>query len=117
MGSLPDLKSSRPVTTTLANPLAEMDIPLTLEEGFHTLCFRRVVSLEELLMAVPYAGRTLPMLSLNVNPQSGEVQVMPQKWFIPNKFDPSYQWITRIVRDPENGKIIRGRYPGSAFLN
>ena len=38
--------------------------------------------------------------------RSGRVKVMPQKWFNDGRFDFGYQWITRVQRDPETGRII-----------
>ena len=101
-----DFRNSQLSHYTLANPVAEVVIPITLNEGLHTIWFpEEFSSLEEILMAVPYSGENAAYAVFEVNPSMGEVKVMPQEWFVRTKFDPAYQWISRIVRDPESGKL------------
>ena len=38
--------------------------------------------------------------------RSGELHVLPQKWFTADQFDTGYQWITRVTRDPILKRII-----------
>jgi len=38
--------------------------------------------------------------------KSGQVTVMPQRWFNEGKYDFGYQWITRVQRDPGTGRIV-----------
>ncbi len=38
--------------------------------------------------------------------KAGQVSVLPQRWFNEGKYDFSYQWITRVQREPETGQIV-----------
>jgi hypothetical protein len=37
---------------------------------------------------------------------SGQVTVMPQRWFNEGDYDFGYQWIARVQRDPQTGRIF-----------
>lgn len=105
-GLPPDFKSSQASHYTLANPVAEVAIPSTLNAGLHTTLFpEEFSSLQELLIVAPYTGGKAAYAIFDLNPSLGEVRVMPQEWFTAAKFDPGYQWITRVVRNPETGKL------------
>jgi hypothetical protein len=41
-----------------------------------------------------------------LDPHAGLVEVLPQRWFTPRKFELGYQWVTRVTRDPESHHII-----------
>jgi hypothetical protein len=38
--------------------------------------------------------------------KGGHVHVLPQKWFNEGGYDYGYQWITRVDRDPQSGRIV-----------
>ncbi|HOE26576.1 MAG: hypothetical protein IT574_01145 [Candidatus Aureabacteria bacterium] len=38
--------------------------------------------------------------------RGGRVEVIPQDWFNDGKYDFGYQWITRVARDPDTGRIL-----------
>jgi len=40
------------------------------------------------------------------HPATGKIQVLPQEWLTEAEYDTGYQWITRVVRDPQTGHII-----------
>jgi len=93
-------------------PLAEMEISSRLTAGTHAVDvpaeFR---GLEELLLSGPYPAANNDEAACAVivlRPQAGEVTVLPQTWYTANKCDVGYQWITRVTRDPANGRIIGG---------
>lgn len=41
-----------------------------------------------------------------LNPLTGELRVLPQKWFTANFYDLGYAWITQVRRDPKSHRII-----------
>jgi hypothetical protein len=43
---------------------------------------------------------------LIARPRSGTVDFYPQDWFNLGEFDYGYQWITRVARDSESGRVI-----------
>jgi hypothetical protein len=40
-----------------------------------------------------------------LNPGSGTLRLYPQDWFNDGRVDLGYQWVTRVARDPETGRI------------
>jgi hypothetical protein len=93
-------------------PLAEMEISSRLTAGKHPVEvppeFRGIDKLL-LVGAYPAASNDDAACAILVlHPRSGEVTVLPQTWFTANKFNIGYQWITRVTRDPQTGRIIGG---------
>jgi hypothetical protein len=43
---------------------------------------------------------------VSARPRLGEVEFFPQHWFNAEKFDLGYQWVTRVARHPNSGRII-----------
>jgi hypothetical protein len=41
-----------------------------------------------------------------LRPRDHMLEIYPQDWFNHGKYDFGYQWITRVVRDPANGRIV-----------
>ena len=103
-------KKSQDRAYSITAPLAEMEISSRLTAGTHAVDvpaeFRGI---DELLLIGPYpaAGKDDPACAvLLLHPTTGEVTVLPQTWFTANKFDVGYQWITRVTRDPQTGRLI-----------
>jgi len=93
-------------------PLAEMEISSRLTAGTHRIEippeFR---DLEELLLVGPCPAASnddAACAVLVLHPKAGEITVLPQTWYTANKCDIGYQWITRVTRDPQTGRIIGG---------
>jgi hypothetical protein len=91
-------------------PLVDFEIPTTLSAGTHPFEFpEQFRSLEELLVitSTPSTEPERPSAAIFVlYPHAGLIEVLPQQWFTPMKFDIGYQWITRLARDPESHRII-----------
>jgi hypothetical protein len=55
----------------------------------------------------PAATEADPVMALYVfYLHAGLVEVLPQKWFVAEKADVGYQWITRAARDRESHRIF-----------
>ena len=102
-----EFKNSKSPYYTLANPKAEAIVPATLQAGSHNVLFpEEFASLEELLLLGPYVDPAVAVYAIfELQPKTGDVKVLPQKWFTTTKFDISYQWITRVARDPQSGTL------------
>jgi hypothetical protein len=93
-------------------PLAEMEISSRLTAGTHRVeVHAEFRGIDELLLVGSYPAPSKDDAAcavLLLHPNAGQVTVLPQTWFTANKFDIGYQWITRVTRDPQNGRIIGG---------
>ena len=93
-------------------PLAEMEISSRLTAGTHAVDVpREFRGIDELLLIGSYPASSKDAAAcaiLVLHPRKGEVTVLPQSWFTADKFDIGYQWITRVTRDPQTGRIIGG---------
>jgi len=105
-------KKSQDRAYSVTAPLAEMEISSRLSAGKHSIEvpaeFR---GLDELLLIGSYPAASKDDAAcavLVLHPQAVEVTVLPQTWFTANKFDVGYQWITRVTRDTQTGRIIGG---------
>lgn len=91
-------------------PVAEFEVPSSLAAGTHPFEFpEEFRSLSELLVIStnPSTEPERPSASIFVlYPQAGLIEVLPQRWFTPMKFDTGYQWISRIARDPDSHRIV-----------
>ncbi len=91
-------------------PLAEFDFPSTLSAGTHPFAFPdEFRTIDELLVvtSTPSTEPERPCAAIFVlYPNAGLIEVLPQQWFTPMKFDTGYQWITRVARDPDTHRII-----------
>ena len=97
-------RKSKEAIYTLAVPVASLTIPRSLKEGRHELRFPgELDGVEELFLVVSYGGEQAAYAIFELHPATGEVIVMPQKWFTSKSFDLGYEWITRVARDPETG--------------
>ncbi|MGE5113462.1 MAG: hypothetical protein ACM3JB_21570 [Acidobacteriaceae bacterium] len=103
-------------------PIAEFSIPTTMPAGTNEFKFpEEFQPVRELLTVTALPSTAADEASAAVfvlYPHAGLVEVLPQKWFTPRKFDLGYQWITRVSRDPESHHIIGdGIRMGSFELN
>ena len=93
-------------------PLAEMEISSRLTAGTHAVEVPlEFCGIAELLLIGSYPAPSKDAAAcaiLVLRPSAGEVTVLPQSWFTADKFDVGYQWITRVIRDPQTGRIIGG---------
>jgi hypothetical protein len=91
-------------------PIAEFEIPTTLGEGTHPFEFpEEFKPITELLLvtSTPSTEPENPSAAIFVlYPHAGLIEVLPQRWFTPMKFNIGHQWITRVTRDPESHRII-----------
>lgn len=101
-------------------PVADFEIPLTLEAGTHKIdvppAFARV---DELLIPTSYKAMSNddPAFAIFVfYLQAGLVEVLPQRWFTATQYRVGQQWITRAARDPESQRIIGECFGVGTFL-
>ena len=91
-------------------PVWTIHIPTGLSEGLHEIQFpKELAEVNELLLVAdrPSASTTDASCQIiEVHPSRGTVRLYPQRWFTAAKFDIGYQWITRVARDPETGRIV-----------
>jgi hypothetical protein len=91
-------------------PTAEFFLPATMGTGTHEFKFpEEFQGLTEMLAVTALPSTAADEASAAVfvlYPHAGLVEVLPQKWFTPRKFDLGYQWITRVARDPGSHRII-----------
>jgi hypothetical protein len=91
-------------------PIAEFTVPITLQEGTHPFSFpEELQSVEELLIATALPSTAADESSLAVfvlYPHAGLIEVLPQRWFTPRKFELGQQWVSRVARDPESHRIV-----------
>jgi hypothetical protein len=104
--------------------LAEFTIDANLESGEHAITLPAAFAGLRELLIVAHCAKTPqsagdPILEIGdgAAPDSRRLRIMPQEWFNPDSFDLGYQWITRVTRDPESGRIVGDgiRLP-SAFM-
>lgn len=106
-------RTRRLVTTS--RPLASFDVPLSLAPGPHPLSVPDAFAdVGELLLLGNSSAREVtddPQAENSrciyaVEPATGRVSVYPQDWFNRGGYDPGYCWITRVARDPADGRIV-----------
>jgi hypothetical protein len=93
-----------------AGALHTMRLPTSLPPGEHRVDLPEWLHVaEELLVLVDGTWakpRRWPCLCIwAIRPAHGFIEVLPQEWFNRGDFEFSYEWITRVARDP-NGRII-----------
>ena len=105
-------KKSQDRAYSVSAPVAEMEISSRLTAGTHAVEVpAEFHSVGELLLIGSYPAASKDDAAcavLVLHPQAGEVTVLPQTWFTANRFDIGYEWITRVARDPQTGRIIGG---------
>ncbi len=102
-------KESKNQLFSLSKPIAQFKINKFIEEGEHKIDVPKDFSIEEILIIGPYQDFKISDVIYavySIYPKIGKVIVYPQKWFTHEEFDTGYQWITRVLRDPETNRII-----------
>ena len=103
-----------------SEPIADFEVVPTLQAGLQKIDVPpELATVEELIIPTSYKSMNKddPAFALYVfYLHAGLVEVLPQKWFTPEKFDIGYQWITRAVRDPESHRIVGDGFRIDAFL-
>lgn len=93
-----------------AAPVADFEIPLTLEAGTHKIEVpAALASVDELLIPTSYKAMSNddPAFAIFVfYLRAGLVEVLPQRWFTAAQYRVGQQWITRVARDPESQRIV-----------
>jgi hypothetical protein len=52
------------------------------------------------------SGTSIKRTIYCLRPREGCIEVLPQDWFNSGDFDFGYQWITKVVRDSNSGRIV-----------
>jgi hypothetical protein len=101
-------------------PIAEFEVPLSLEAGMHKIEVpEELRNVDELIVPTSYAAKSNddPAFALYVfYLQAGLVEVLPQKWFTASQYQVGKQWITRAARDPESHRIFGECFGVGTFL-
>ncbi|HLV85657.1 MAG TPA: hypothetical protein VKV39_01690 [Candidatus Sulfotelmatobacter sp.] len=104
----------------LTPPIADFEVPLSLEPGTHKIAVPEAMkSLDELIVCTSYKAlsNSDPAFALFVfYLQAGLVEILPQRWFTSAQYSVGSQWITRAVRDPESHRIVGECFGAGTFL-
>lgn len=93
-----------------AAPLAECAIPTTTVNRERAMVFPAALEhIDELLMLCRSSGvkeKSRSNLAIAVvRPADGRYQLYPQDWWNDGEWDYSYEWVTRVARDPKTKQI------------
>ena len=84
-------------------------VPAAVKAGLNRFVFPPPLkTLPEVLMLgdnASIAGTGMKRSIYCMRPNDGNIEVLPQDWFNLGNFDFGYQWITKVVRDPDSGRI------------
>jgi hypothetical protein len=89
--------------------IASIIVPASLQTGLNRFVFPLPFrALDEILVlgdntSIP--GTSMKRSIYCLRPKDGNIEVLPQDWFNQGDFDFGYQWITKVVRDPDSGRI------------
>jgi len=101
-------------------PIADFEIPLSLNAGTHKIETPSAFStIDELIVPTSYKPMTPddPAFALFVfYLHAGLVEVLPQKWFTGSQYQVGQQWITRAAREPESQRILGECFGVGTFL-
>jgi len=101
-------------------PIADFEVPLSLNAGTHKIETPSAFStIEELIVPTSYKPMTPddPAFALFVfYLHAGLVEVLPQKWFTGSQYQVGQQWITRAAREPESQRILGECFGVGTFL-
>lgn len=96
--------SDKPVASiSLKTGIIGADVPSTFP--------KELEAIEELLIlcnsaAISVQGDTKPKLALLIaQPKQSTIRLYPQDWFNSANLDFGYQWVTRVARNPETGRV------------
>lgn len=103
-----DFKKSTETYYAKERAKAQAEISCQFSEGEHDILLPdEFASIEELLIIAGYKGEhNVPYALFEVHPKDHKLIVRPQKWFTADRHDIGYEWITRIRRHPESGRLI-----------
>jgi len=103
-------KASNERIYSATEPIADFEISATLPPGTHPIEVPAGLhTVDEVLAPVSYPAKNPEDPAFAIYAfylQAGLVEVLPQKWFTLGKSDIGYQWITRLVRDPQTHRIV-----------
>lgn len=100
-------------------------LPTDLDNGEHSIEFSAMFKefTEILVLAFSTAwvmtGNAIDKKSLCLfilKPTSKRVEIFPQDWFNRGDLDYGYQWVTRVARDPDSGRIFGEGFRISPFV-
>jgi len=101
-------------------PVADFEVPLSLEAGTHKIEVpSELSSIDELILPTSYKAleRDDPAFALFVfYLHAGLVEVLPQRWFTAAQYQVGQQWITRAARDPDSHRIVGECFGAGTFL-
>jgi len=101
-------------------PIAEFEVPLTLDPGMHKIDVPpELAGVDELIVPTSYKfmSNDDPAFALFVlYLQAGLVEVLPQKWFTAAQYQVGKQWIPRAARDQESHRIFGECFGAGTFL-
>jgi hypothetical protein len=101
-------------------PIADFEVPLSLEAGMHKVEVpEELRNVDVLVVPTSYAAKSNddPAFALYIfYLQAGLLEVLPQKWFTMSQYQVGKQWITRAVRDPESHRIVGECFGAGSFL-
>ncbi len=105
---------------SLTAPLADLEVPVSLEPGMHKIEVpAELASVDELIVPTSYKAMSNddPAFALFIfYLQAGLVEVLPQKWFTAAQYRVGQQWISRAARDPESHRIFGECFGAGTFL-
>jgi hypothetical protein len=101
-------------------PIADFEVPLSLQAGMHPMQVpKELAGVEEVVAPTSYKAMSNddPAFALFVfYLQAGLVEVLPQRWFTAAQYRVGEQWITRAVRDPESHRFFGECFGVGTFL-
>lgn len=101
-------------------PVADFEVPLSLEAGVHKIEVpAELQAVKELIAPSSFPARSAddPAFALFVfYLHAGLVEVLPQRWFTASQYEVGKQWITRAARDPESHRIFGECFGAGSFL-
>jgi hypothetical protein len=101
-------------------PVADFEVPLTMEAGTHSIEVpKELATVQELIAPTSYKAMSNddPAFALFVfYLHAGLVEVLPQRWFTAAQYRVGEQWITRAVRDRESQCIVGECFGVGTFL-
>jgi hypothetical protein len=93
-------------------PVASMNLNTSVIDECMSAAFpAELQNIDELLVlctssAIAIRGATKASLALLVaKPKQSSYQLYPQDWFNSADLDFGYQWVTRVARDPQTGRV------------
>jgi len=105
---------------SVAAPIADFEVPLTLGSGMHKIEVPAALAgIDELIVPTSYKAMSKdgPAFAIFVfYLQAGLVEVLPQKWFTSAQYRVGQQWIPRAARDAETHRIVGDCFGVGTFL-